>query len=87
MISLHHAQMELETLFDTWERFKDLLRRCPHHKLPTWLQVLTFYNGLNHVTRQMIDVVAKGALNRKTLKAIQELFEEMALNNYQRNNS
>lgn len=46
-----YAQMESETLYDTWERFKDLLRKCPHHKLPTWLYVQTFYNGLNPATR------------------------------------
>ena len=44
----------------TWKRFKDLLRRCPHQGLPTWLQVQTFYNGLNHVTEQMIDVAVRG---------------------------
>ena len=46
-----YAQIELESLYDTWERFKELLRRCLHHGLPTWLQVQTFYNGLNHGTR------------------------------------
>ncbi|KAK5842209.1 hypothetical protein PVK06_004539 [Gossypium arboreum] len=28
------VQMDLETLYDAWERYKDLLRRCPHHGLP-----------------------------------------------------
>ncbi|KAA3461968.1 Retrovirus-related Pol polyprotein from transposon opus [Gossypium australe] len=28
------AQIDLETLYDAWERFNDLLRRCPHHGLP-----------------------------------------------------
>ncbi|KAK5836214.1 hypothetical protein PVK06_011975 [Gossypium arboreum] len=45
------VQMDLETLCDTWERYKDLLRRCPHHGLPLWLQVQTFYNGVNPSTR------------------------------------
>ena len=31
------VQMDLETLYDAWERYKDLLRRCPHHGLPLWL--------------------------------------------------
>ena len=33
------VQMESETLYDAWERFKELLRKCPHHGLPIWLQV------------------------------------------------
>ncbi|KAK5785445.1 hypothetical protein PVK06_040032 [Gossypium arboreum] len=45
------VQMDLETLYDAWERYKDLLRRCPHHGLPLWLQVQTFHNGLNPSTR------------------------------------
>ncbi|KAK5844687.1 hypothetical protein PVK06_000828 [Gossypium arboreum] len=44
------VQMDLETLYDAWERYEDLLRRCPHHGLPLWLQVQTFYNGLNPST-------------------------------------
>ncbi|NAW06088.1 retrotransposon gag domain-containing protein [Salmonella sp. gx-f8] len=31
------VQMDLETLYDAWERYKDLLRRCPHHRLTLWL--------------------------------------------------
>ena len=72
-----------QSLYDAWERFKELLRRCPHHGLPTWLQVQTFYNGLNHNTRQMIDAAAGGTLNNKTPEAAQDLIEEMAMNNYQ----
>ncbi|XP_027357447.1 uncharacterized protein LOC113866848 [Abrus precatorius] len=27
-------QLESETLYNTWERFKELLRKCPHHGIP-----------------------------------------------------
>ena len=63
-----YTQMESKTLYDTWERFKDLLRRCPYHGFLTWLQVQTFYNGLNHATTQMIDTAVGGTLNNKTLE-------------------
>ncbi|KAK5775910.1 hypothetical protein PVK06_043866 [Gossypium arboreum] len=33
------VQMDLETLYNAWEGYKDLLRRCPHHGLPLWVQV------------------------------------------------
>ena len=77
------VQMESETLYETWERYKDLLRRCPHHGLPCWLQIQTFYNGLNGVTRQTIDAAVGGTINNKTPEAAQELIDEMAMNNYQ----
>ncbi|KAG8492789.1 hypothetical protein CXB51_010262 [Gossypium anomalum] len=75
--------MDLETLYDVWERYKGLLRRCPHHGLPLWLQVQTFYNGVNPSTRQMIDAAAGGTINNKTPKAAYEFIEEMSVNNYQ----
>ncbi|KAA3473196.1 Retrotransposon gag protein [Gossypium australe] len=78
----HFAQLELETLYDACERFKDLLRRFLYHGLPLWLQLQTFYNSLNPSTRIM-DTIAGGTLKNKTPKATQEFFEEMALNNYQ----
>ena len=28
------SQHDGEVLYDAWERFKDLLRRCPHHAIP-----------------------------------------------------
>ncbi|KAK8926051.1 hypothetical protein KSP39_PZI018317 [Platanthera zijinensis] len=79
------VQNDSESLYETWERFKEFLRRCPHHALPTWLQVQIFYNGLNSQTRQMIDAAAGGTLNNKTPEAAQALFEEMAVNAYQWN--
>ncbi|KAA3472708.1 Integrase, catalytic core [Gossypium australe] len=65
------VQIDSETLYDAWERYKDLLRRCPHHGLPLWLHVQTFYNATG------------GTLNKKTPKATHEFIEEMSLNNYQ----
>ncbi|KAK5823814.1 hypothetical protein PVK06_018577 [Gossypium arboreum] len=59
-------KMDLETLYDAWERYNNLLRRCPHHGLPLWLQVQTFYNGVNPSTRQLIDTAAGRMLNNKT---------------------
>ncbi|KAG8472953.1 hypothetical protein CXB51_035041 [Gossypium anomalum] len=77
------VQMDLETLYDAWERYKDLVRRCPHYGLPLWLQVQTFYNGVNPSTRQMIDAAIGGTINNKTPEAAYEFIEEMSLNNYQ----
>ncbi|KAK5776564.1 hypothetical protein PVK06_044524 [Gossypium arboreum] len=77
------VQMDLETLYDAWERYKDLLRRCPHYGLPLWLQVQTFYSGVNPSTRQMIDPTAGGTINNKTPEDAYEFIEEMSLNNYQ----
>ena len=62
-------QFEGESLYEAWERYKDLLRRCPHHDLPAWLQVQTFYNGLGAINRSMVDATTGGALMSKTHEA------------------
>nr|GEW52741.1 hypothetical protein [Tanacetum cinerariifolium] len=36
-----------ETFNEAWERFKDLLRQCPHHGFSELHQLDTFYNALN----------------------------------------
>ncbi|XP_015382977.2 uncharacterized protein LOC107175761 [Citrus sinensis] len=77
------AQFEIESLYEAWERYKDLLRKCPHHGLPVWLQVQTFCNGLRSNTKTIIDAAAGGTLMGKTPEAAYELLEEMASNNYQ----
>ena len=40
-------QVDGESLYEAWERFKELLRKCPHHGILYWIQMETFYNGLN----------------------------------------
>ena len=41
-------QKDEESLYDAWERFKEMLRLCPHHGLEKCLIVHTFYNGLSY---------------------------------------
>lgn len=77
------CQWDQETLYDAWERFKELLRRCPHHGFPTWMQVQIFYNGLDYGNKQLVDAAAGGSLMKKRPSEALELIEEMAHNNYQ----
>ena len=49
------AQREDEFLYEAWERFKDLLRLCPHHGLQKWMVVQIFYNGVTQPVRSMIE--------------------------------
>ena len=39
-------QFDMESLYEAYERFKDLLRKCPHHGLSDQQKIRTFYNGL-----------------------------------------
>ncbi|GJY38161.1 hypothetical protein Tco_0424525 [Tanacetum coccineum] len=35
-----------ETIYQAWERFKELLMKCPQHYLTKMQEVILFYNGL-----------------------------------------
>lgn len=43
---LSFQQQNLETLYDARERYMKLLKKCPNHQIPKWVQLQTFYNGL-----------------------------------------
>ncbi|KAF7814045.1 uncharacterized protein G2W53_028014 [Senna tora] len=75
--------LDNESLYEAWERFKELLRKCPHPGLPKWLQVQTFYNGLSSEIRTSIDAAADGALMSKPVDAAYTLLETMSSNNHQ----
>ncbi|XP_022851217.1 uncharacterized protein LOC111373002 [Olea europaea var. sylvestris] len=61
----------------TWEG------RCPQHGYPDWLQIQTFYNGLNGQTRIVVDSVARGALLSKTPNEAYALLDEIVTNSHQ----
>nr|GEV62713.1 reverse transcriptase domain-containing protein [Tanacetum cinerariifolium] len=46
--------------FTAWERFKDLLRQCPHHGFSELHQLDTFYNALNPNDQDALDSAAGG---------------------------
>ncbi|GJY08230.1 hypothetical protein Tco_0375284, partial [Tanacetum coccineum] len=65
-----------ESLFHAWERFKELLMKCPRHYLTDMQEVILFYNGLDVPTRQILD--SKGAIPSKTVADAKVAIQEMA---------
>nr|GEX27515.1 hypothetical protein [Tanacetum cinerariifolium] len=64
-----------ETLYQAWEGFKELLMKCPQHYLMEMQEVILFYNGLEVLTRQILD--SKGAIPTKTVADAKVAVEEM----------
>ncbi|GKB25796.1 hypothetical protein Tco_0865197 [Tanacetum coccineum] len=78
MEEINNFQQEAdENLYQTWERFKELLMKYPQHYLMEIQEVVLFYNGLDVPTRQILD--SRGAIPSMTAtdakKAIQEMVE------------
>nr|GEZ78190.1 reverse transcriptase domain-containing protein [Tanacetum cinerariifolium] len=48
-----------------WERYKDLLRACPHHGFTELHQLDTFYNALNPADQDSLNAAAGGNLLEK----------------------
>ncbi|XP_073061708.1 uncharacterized protein [Primulina eburnea] len=76
-------QTDFEQLYEAWERYKELLRRCPNHGFKDWVQIELFYNGLNGQTRTNVDAAAGGTIFAKSPAQDYDLLEQMTINSYQ----
>nr|GEU43758.1 reverse transcriptase domain-containing protein [Tanacetum cinerariifolium] len=71
-----------ETFGEAWERFKEMLRACPHHRFTELAQIDTFYNGLNDNDQDslnattggnlLVDIFAKKVNTLAPVKAVEE---------------
>ena len=59
-------QMNGESLYEYWERFKKLCASCHHHQISEQLLIQYFYEGLIPIERSMIDAASGRALVDKT---------------------
>ncbi|GJY67115.1 reverse transcriptase domain-containing protein [Tanacetum coccineum] len=78
MTEINNFQQEPdENLYQAWERFKEILMKCPQYYLMKIQEVVVFYNGLDVPTRQILD--SRGVIPSKTTTdtkiAIQEMVE------------
>nr|GEU69444.1 hypothetical protein [Tanacetum cinerariifolium] len=63
-IQLMHFPYFLEDrarICEAWDRFKELLRACPHHGFSELTQIDTFYNGLTEQDQDSLNAAAGGA--------------------------
>ncbi|GKD52604.1 reverse transcriptase domain-containing protein [Tanacetum coccineum] len=74
-----------ETFGEAWERFKEMLRACPHHGFMELTQIDTFYNGLNENDQDSLNAVAGGNLLSKTTREALNIIENKSKVRYSRN--
>ncbi|GKB28262.1 hypothetical protein Tco_0867663 [Tanacetum coccineum] len=72
---------------EAWERFKEMLRACPHHGFTELTQVDTFYNGLNENDQDSLNAAAGGNLLSKTTREALNIIENKSKVRYSRNKS
>jgi len=71
-------QAESENFHEAWERFKELLRKCPSHGFPLPAQNHYFYAGLTPYNRSVVDFTADGSIRNKSTGQLYDLFETMS---------
>ena len=76
-------QNEGEQFYECWERFKDLLLKCPHHGFERWRLVQYFYNGLNMSSRYMIESMNGGAFLNLSENNAWKVLETLSENSQQ----
>ncbi|CAM0873640.1 unnamed protein product [Alopecurus aequalis] len=76
-------QHDGESLYDAWEKYKALYKRCPNHGIERWLEVQIFYRGLTCASRRLFDMSAEGSIMTKTTEEAILLIENLAFHQFQ----
>nr|GEU45737.1 reverse transcriptase domain-containing protein [Tanacetum cinerariifolium] len=78
---------DLETFGEAWERFKEMLRVCPHHGFSESTQIDTFYNCLNEQDQDSLNAAAGGNLLSKTTRVALKIIKNKSKVHYSRSKS
>ncbi|GJT19995.1 hypothetical protein Tco_0878701 [Tanacetum coccineum] len=73
---IHNFKQEGDkSLYQVWERYNDLLYKCPTHNINSRQKVNIFYKGLSTMNRQLLDSqgLIPGMTSAQTLIAIQTM--------------
>lgn len=72
------AQNEFESFDKVWNRFKNMLRKCPRHGFDKKTQNPLFYTGLLSSFKSMVDTSSNDSLTTRIVDGAWKLFERMA---------
>ena len=61
-------QGEDESLYNAWEGYKKLLKRCPMHGIDQIIQMDIFYHAMNYTSKRIMDAACCGAFKRKSVE-------------------
>nr|GEZ89901.1 reverse transcriptase domain-containing protein [Tanacetum cinerariifolium] len=67
---LNFQQRFDESFHEAWDRYKDLLRACPHHDFIELHQLNTFYNALNPTDQDSLNAAAGGNLLKRSTQDV-----------------
>nr|GEV55289.1 reverse transcriptase domain-containing protein [Tanacetum cinerariifolium] len=77
---LNFQQKFDESFHEAWERYKDLLRACPHHGFTELHQLDTFYNAFNPADQDSLNAAVGGNLLEKSPQDALTIIENKSKN-------
>nr|GEX88973.1 reverse transcriptase domain-containing protein [Tanacetum cinerariifolium] len=75
-ISNFHQKFD-EFFHEAWERYKDLLRACPHHGFTELHQLDTFYNALNPADQDSLNAAAVNQQTNAVTTAMTAMLKQL----------
>jgi len=76
-------QREGEQFYECWERFNDLLLKCPHYGFEKWRLIQCFYNGLTMSNRHIVESMNGGRFLNLHEGAAWDFFNSLSENSQQ----
>nr|GEV65463.1 reverse transcriptase domain-containing protein [Tanacetum cinerariifolium] len=76
-----------ESFHEEWDRYKDLLRECPHHGFTKLYQLDTFYNASNPADQDSLNSATGGNLLERRTKDVLTIIENKSKVRNSRNKS
>ena len=73
---------EDESLYDAWERYKRLLKRCPMYGINLTTQMDIFYHAMNYTSKRIINAACCGAFKLKSVEEANQLIEDFTKRNF-----
>nr|GEW96959.1 reverse transcriptase domain-containing protein [Tanacetum cinerariifolium] len=72
---LNFQQRFDESFHEAWDKYKDLIRACPHHGFTELHQLDTFYNALNLADQDSLNAAAGGNLLERRTQDVLTIIE------------
>ncbi|KNA05945.1 hypothetical protein SOVF_185630, partial [Spinacia oleracea] len=66
-----------ETLQESWERFNELLRQCPHQCIEMGVLLHCSYHGISKASRMALDAGAGGPIMKKSLEEVFDIIDDV----------
>lgn len=81
MVEIHQfCQFDRESFSDAWERFQDLMKKCPNSMIEDGYKLEVFYNGLIAESKVIVNAIASRSFKKKSVEEVHELLNKIAKN-------